>query len=64
MWEHAAVANPKDEKLLELWFKTKFTAQNYKAAQKVHCSRYLRPQIDAKTILLGCYAVFKEFSEG
>ncbi|MCJ1435963.1 hypothetical protein MMC27_005339 [Xylographa pallens] len=34
MWEHAAVANPKDEKLLDLWFKTKFTAQNYKAAQK------------------------------
>ncbi|MCJ1394753.1 hypothetical protein MMC18_007633 [Xylographa bjoerkii] len=34
MWELAAVANPKDEKLLDLWFKTKFTAQNYKAAQK------------------------------
>ncbi|MCJ1404693.1 hypothetical protein MMC11_007919 [Xylographa trunciseda] len=34
MWELAAVANPKDEKLLNLWFKIKFTAQNYKAAQK------------------------------
>ncbi|MCJ1377257.1 hypothetical protein MMC17_000349 [Xylographa soralifera] len=34
MWELAAVAKLKDEKLLDLWFKTKFTAQNYKAAQK------------------------------
>ncbi|MCJ1287188.1 hypothetical protein MMC26_006536 [Xylographa opegraphella] len=34
MWERAAVAKPKDEKLFDLWFKTKFASQNYKAAQK------------------------------
>ena len=64
MWELAAIAKPKDEKLLYLWFKTKFAAQNYKAAQKVRRSKHLRSRIDAKKTLPGCYGVFEELPEG
>ena len=35
MWERAASQLPKDEKLLMLWFETKFSARNYQAAQRV-----------------------------
>ena len=58
MWERAASQLPKDEKLLALWFETKFSAQNYKAAQRV-CRSVLASEVlpDAKTVVSGCYGL-------
>ena len=44
MWERAASELPKDEELLALWFETKFSARNYKAAQRV-CRSVLASEV-------------------